>query len=272
MVKRLGRDARRADPGRPAETGEQLGLRERKRRRTHDALSAAAISLFLERGYDRVSVADIAAAAEVSKPTLFKYFASKEDLVLHRILDHRGEAARVVRHREPGETPLAALHRHFRAGLDRRDPVTGLNDDKEVLAFHRMVFETPSLAARLAQHAAHDEDALAAALAESDPSDGRGPDRDGPAGAVETTELRAGGTAAETGVRLTRREPGSGTAHLTARLAAAQIIATQRVLARDNWRELSLGRSADEVYPDAVAAADHAFHLLRTGLAGPSGG
>jgi len=44
----------------------------------------AAVSLFLERGFDRVSVNDIATAAEISKPTLFRYFPTKEDLVLHR--------------------------------------------------------------------------------------------------------------------------------------------------------------------------------------------
>ncbi|GAB2961850.1 TetR family transcriptional regulator [Micromonospora polyrhachis] len=143
------------------------GLRERKRERTHQAISAAAISLFLTRGFDRVSVAEVAAAAEVSKPTLFKYFETKEDLVLHRIADHRGEAARVVRGREAGVTPLVALHRHFRDGLDRRDPVTGLNDDPEVLAFHRMVFATPGLVTRIGQHAEQDEFVLAEALVEA---------------------------------------------------------------------------------------------------------
>jgi AcrR family transcriptional regulator len=75
-----------------------------------------------------VSVADIATTAEVSKPTHFGYFASKEDLVLHRIADHHGEAARVVRDRAPGVAPLTALHRHFRADLETREQVTGLND------------------------------------------------------------------------------------------------------------------------------------------------
>ncbi|MGV9779440.1 TetR/AcrR family transcriptional regulator [Streptosporangium sp. NPDC003464] len=142
------------------------GLRDIKRQRVHDAISTAAITLFLERGFGEVSVAEIAAAAEVSKPTLFKYFATKEDLVLHRIADHQGEAARVVRRRRPDEGPLDALERHFMAGLDRRDPVTGLNDHAEVLAYHRMVFSTPSLAARLFHHMAMDEEALAGALAE----------------------------------------------------------------------------------------------------------
>jgi len=143
---------------------EPAGLRARKRERTRDAIADAAISLFLARGFDHVPVADIAARAEVSKPTLFRYFPAKEDLVLHRIADHNGEAARVVRARPPGVSPLAALHRHFLAGLDRRDPVTGLNDHPEVLAFHEMVFTTPSLAGRLNQYTLDDEEALAAAL------------------------------------------------------------------------------------------------------------
>jgi AcrR family transcriptional regulator len=143
---------------------EPPGLRARKKARTHDAIADAAISLFLTHGFDRVSVTDIAAAAEVSKPTLFRYFASKEDLVLHRFADHQGEAARVVRGRKPGVQPLTALHQHFRAGLDRYDPVTGLNDHPEVLAFHRLVFTTPSLAGRLTQYLLDDEEALAGAL------------------------------------------------------------------------------------------------------------
>jgi AcrR family transcriptional regulator len=143
---------------------EPTGLRALKKARTHDAIADAAISLFLARGFDDVSVIDIAAAAEVSKPTLFRYFATKEDLVLHRFADHNGEAARVVRDRPPDVPPVTALHRHFRAGLDRYEPVTGLNDHPEVVAFHRMVFSTPSLAGRLTQYMLDDEEALANAL------------------------------------------------------------------------------------------------------------
>ncbi|MFH8729078.1 TetR/AcrR family transcriptional regulator [Streptomyces termitum] len=145
---------------------EPTGLRARKKERTRDAIGDAAVALFLERGFDGVSVNDIAAVAEVSKPTLFRYFPTKEDLVLHRFADHQGEAARVVRDRAPGTGPMAALHRHFRAGLDRYDPVTGLNDHPQVVAFHRLVFTTPSLAARLARYLEEDEEALADALGE----------------------------------------------------------------------------------------------------------
>ena len=143
---------------------EPTGLRARKKARTRDAIADAAISLFLAHGFDQVSVNDIAAAAEVSKPTLFRYFATKEDLVLHRFADHNGEAARVVRDREPGVSPVMALYRHFRAGLDRYEPVTGLNDHPEVVAFHRLVFTTPSLAGRLTRYMLEDEEALAGAL------------------------------------------------------------------------------------------------------------
>jgi hypothetical protein len=92
------------------------------------------------------------------------FYTAGEDLVLHRFADHNGEAARVVRERHPGVPPMTALHRHFRAGLDRFDPVTGLNDHPEVLAFHRLVFTTPTLAGRLTQYMVDDEEALAGAL------------------------------------------------------------------------------------------------------------
>ncbi|NEE27172.1 hypothetical protein G3M53_17065 [Streptomyces sp. SID7982] len=55
---------------------------------------------------------------------------------------------------------------------------------------------------------------------------------------------------------------------ITAALLAGQVIATERILASVNWRRVVAGRSADEVHPEAVADADHAYALLRQGLAG----
>jgi AcrR family transcriptional regulator len=66
-----------------------------------------AIAMFLADGFERVSCAEVAARAEVSKPTLFEYFPTKEDLVLPRITDHEEEAAEVVRRRPAGEPALA---------------------------------------------------------------------------------------------------------------------------------------------------------------------
>ncbi|WP_425244557.1 TetR/AcrR family transcriptional regulator [Streptomyces citrinus] len=139
-------------------------LRERKKQRTRASLSEAAIRLFMEKGYDHVSVAEVAAAAEVSKPTLFRYFASKEDLVLHRFADHEDEAARVVEGRAEGVSALEALRRQFVDGLARRDPVTGLCDHPAVLAYQRLLFGTPSLVARLYGYRERSEQALARAL------------------------------------------------------------------------------------------------------------
>ncbi|MEE1755584.1 TetR/AcrR family transcriptional regulator [Streptomyces sp. SP18CS02] len=141
-----------------------MGLRARKKQRTYQVISDAAIALFLAKGFDRVSVAEIAEAAEVSKPTLFRYFPAKEDLALHRFADHRDEAARVVAGRPAGVGPLRALHLHFVDGLVRRDPVTGLSDEEPVLAFHRLLYGTPSLVARLYAYQGASERALAEAL------------------------------------------------------------------------------------------------------------
>ncbi|MEV8324365.1 TetR/AcrR family transcriptional regulator [Kitasatospora sp. NPDC056731] len=210
------------------------GLRERKKERTRRAISEAAIALFLEHGFDPVPVADVAAAAEVSKPTLFSYFSTKEDLVVHRFADHQDQAAGVVRGRAAGETVLAALHRDFLDGLARRDPITGLNDDPRVLAFSDLVYSTPSLKARGAEYLARAEQSLARALHEA-------PDLAPP-----------------------RR--------LTAPLLAAQVTATQRVLAEHNWHRIrDDGQTADELHFEAATNADRAFELLTAGYEGTAG-
>ncbi|MET9583701.1 TetR family transcriptional regulator [Streptomyces sp. NPDC006539] len=197
-----------------------ISLRERKKQLTYQAVSDAAIAMFLERGFDKVSVAEVAAAADISKPTLFRYFPAKEDLALHRFADHEDEAARVVAARGQDESPLDALRRHFLDGLERRDPVTGLCDHPQVLAFHRMLYGTPSLVARMYGYQGRSEAALARALGDAVPD----------------------------------------------RLAAGQIIAVQRILALENWRRIDAGESADEVYEDAVRAAELGFVQLRSGL------
>ncbi|GAA0492573.1 TetR/AcrR family transcriptional regulator [Streptomyces stramineus] len=145
---------------------ETTGLRERKKQRTRQLLSDTAIELFLQRGFDQVPVAEVAAVAEVSKPTLFRYFPAKEDLVLHRIADHQGEAARVVRARAGEQPPLVTLRSHLHERIDAHDPVTGVSDLAPVLAFHDLVYSTPSLLARLVHYTGRDEEELAGALQE----------------------------------------------------------------------------------------------------------
>ncbi|MGW5735366.1 MULTISPECIES: TetR/AcrR family transcriptional regulator [Streptomyces] len=223
-----------ADAPTPAPTP---GLRERKRQRMYQAVSDAAIALFLEKGFEKVSVAEVAAAAEISKPTLFRYFPAKEDLVLHRFADHVDEAARVVAARPARRSPLDALQRNFLDGLERQDPVTGLCDNVHVLAFHRLLYGTPSLVARLYAYQERSEAALGEALSEAAAAK--------PASGRPTPEP----------------DP------LPARLTAGQIIAVQRILALENWRRIDAGESAETVWPDAVAATNRAFGQLRSGLA-----
>ncbi|UKY51775.1 TetR/AcrR family transcriptional regulator [Streptomyces inhibens] len=210
---------------------EVLGLRERKKLQTRRVISDAAIELFLSRGFDAVSVADVAAAAEVSNMTVFNYFPTKEDLVLHRVEDHFDEAAATVRARQPDETPLAALRRHFLAGLDARDATTGLNDQAEYISFQRMVLGSPRLWLRMVEQASRMEDSLSAAFAEI---------------------------------------AGAGDDDITPRIAASQVIAVQQALVVHNLRNVLAGATADALHDRAVADANRAFDLLEHGLSGSS--
>lgn len=146
---------------------EQLGLRERKKQRTRQTIADVAIGLFLSRGFDEVSVVEIAEAAEVSKRTLFAYFPAKEDLVLHRFADHEDEPARVVRARPVGIDPLNALHAHHLNALSQRDPITGLTSNPQSLAFLRLLNETASLTERLTRYQRRSAALLAEALQET---------------------------------------------------------------------------------------------------------
>lgn len=144
-----------------------MSLRERKKERTREAISTAAIELFVTHGFDKVSISQVAEAADVSRRTLFAYFPTKEDLVVHRFADHETESARVVRERPAGQSPLAALRAHYLARLRARDPVTGLCDAPEVIALFRLLLATPALVARTRRFVAAGERALADALGDT---------------------------------------------------------------------------------------------------------
>src|SRR3978361_4336 len=89
----------------------QLGLRERKKEQTRQLIAETARRLFSERGFERVTVAEIARTAEVSEQTVFNYFPTKEDLVYWRLQSFEDELLRTIREREPGEPALAAFGR-----------------------------------------------------------------------------------------------------------------------------------------------------------------
>src|SRR5213593_1879878 len=91
--------------------GAEAGLRERKKQQTRNAIAAAAMQLFAERGFDAVSVAEVASAADVSVATVFNYFPTKEDLVYDRMEAFEEALLEAVREREAGESVLSAFGR-----------------------------------------------------------------------------------------------------------------------------------------------------------------
>ena len=89
-------------------TGE-TGLRERKKQMTRRALIEVAEAMFAERGFDGVTVAEIAAEVNIAPKTVFVYFPAKEDLVFHDEQSIRDELVDRISGREPGRTPLDAV-------------------------------------------------------------------------------------------------------------------------------------------------------------------
>src|SRR4029077_7864141 len=93
----------------------QAGLRERKKARTRAAIRQHALRLFREHGYQATTVEQIAAAAEVSPSTFFRYFPPKEDVVLRDALDTRMLEA--FSRQPPGLAPVPAIRAAIKESL-----------------------------------------------------------------------------------------------------------------------------------------------------------
>jgi AcrR family transcriptional regulator len=143
---------------------EKQGLRERKKQETRRAISAIATMLFAERGFDNVTVAEIAEAAGVSKMTVFNYFPRKEDLFLDRHADRLRELEEVIRTRDPDESVLAAMRRYQHELLAARHPLSGAISGAR--PFFEIVRSSPALVHRTYEHEHETRDMLARVLAE----------------------------------------------------------------------------------------------------------
>jgi AcrR family transcriptional regulator len=143
----------------------QPGLRERKKQRTRELIADTARKLFAERGFEEVTVAEIARAADVAETTVFNYFPTKEDLVYWRMESFEAALLDAIREREPGESALAAFSRFVleqRGLLAERDPEAR----EQLAAVTRMIASSPALRAREQQVYARYTASLAALLAE----------------------------------------------------------------------------------------------------------
>jgi len=144
-----------------------VGLRELKKEQTRQLIAGTAWRLFADRGFDSVTVAEIAREAQVAEATVFNYFRNKEDLFYSRFEAFSARLADAVRDRDPGEPALAA----FRRALLEEGGLLAQAEagDEEALArlrtVNRVIAGSPALLAREQQAMASSAADLAAMLA-----------------------------------------------------------------------------------------------------------
>jgi AcrR family transcriptional regulator len=174
-------------------TGERGGPRTRAK------ISEVATRLFLERGFDEVTVAEVAREAGVSSVTVFKHFPRKEDLLLDRSDDAVELLRAAVRDRAPDEDVLTSLHAATRHLVDTRHGLSGVADGS--IPFFRTVAASPALVARTREIAADLQRLLAEEL-------DRDPSFDGDATLLAAFFIAGYGTVlVETARRLTAGDP-----------------------------------------------------------------
>jgi AcrR family transcriptional regulator len=152
-----------------------VGLRERKKEQTRRLIADTARRLFAERGFDRVTVAEVAREADVAEKTVFNYFATKEDLFYSGLESFEADLLEAIRAREEGETVLAAFRRFLLqprglfAADDPKEATERMNELTRVitgspalLAREQQIYEryTRSLAELIADEAGSQDDDL----------------------------------------------------------------------------------------------------------------
>jgi AcrR family transcriptional regulator len=125
-----------------------MGLRESKKLQMRREIADHAMRLFALRGFDKVTVTEVAAAAGVSEKTVFNYFPSKEDLFFDEIPKREAALVAAIRDRKPGDSILTAL-RKLQVGECPRLCSPGF------AVFARIIEESPALKARELEVMAH---------------------------------------------------------------------------------------------------------------------
>jgi AcrR family transcriptional regulator len=141
------------------------GLRERKKQRTRDTITRAALRLFAERGYDQTTLAEIAEAADVAPRTIFAYFGSKEDILFSEEGGVLNDLKRRLDERPPGTTTVDAL-REFVGCME--------SPDEEDKLRKKIIMANPGLQMRMRARHGQLEPMLAESIARdlgTDPGD-----------------------------------------------------------------------------------------------------
>ncbi|OKJ89748.1 TetR family transcriptional regulator [Streptomyces sp. CB02400] len=156
----------------------QPGLRERTRRAVTAEIAASAQRLFVERGFEATTIDDIAGAVGMSQRSVFRYFATKEDIVLGKFDLVMEDMLTALRQRPPGEEVWTSL-RHVLDVLISASEAP----DKQALVepIHRLVFETPTLLAGYLQKLQYMQDAVVVLLQDRAEAAGRPYDTADPA-------------------------------------------------------------------------------------------
>ncbi|MER6524672.1 TetR family transcriptional regulator [Streptomyces sp. NPDC001508] len=142
-------------------------LRERKKRRTRDALLHAALDLFTSQGYEQTTVDEIADAVEVSQRTFFRYFPGKEEAAFAIQEITEAHFLRAVRERPPYEPPLEALRQAVLEGWETvNETIASVVPVETYLRMFRVIESTPVLLAAHLRRSVETEEALARLLAE----------------------------------------------------------------------------------------------------------
>lgn len=207
--------------------GGELGLRERKKRQTRQSIAERAFALFAERGFDRVTVAEIARAADVSEATVFNYFPAKEDLVYEGMEEYERFMLQGIRDRPADETVLNAF---LRLVVEPRGLLVDEAPDAEyrLVSAVRIVADSPALQARERRTFDHYTQVLAELIA---------------------------------------AEAGAGAHDVEPWVVANALLGVQRALLQHLRREVLAGVRGERLNRSIRSHGEQALALLETGLA-----
>ncbi|WP_437581825.1 acyl-CoA-like ligand-binding transcription factor [Sorangium sp. So ce887] len=141
--------------------GQAPGLRERKKERTRVQIIETAIDLFLKNGYEQTTLDEVLGAVEISRRTFFRYFESKEDLLIAWMDQLIEVACEAVRARPPSEPPLVAIRNAI------RDTLGWLSEGNlpRFVAVQQFIAKTPAVRARQSERLGHCAEAISEPLA-----------------------------------------------------------------------------------------------------------